>query len=345
MTSSASGIGEWFRVRIGWDELKADLASRRVPSRSALPYLGAAAATLLGLLLGSGVLLLLYYQPSTDAAHASVARIAGELPFGGLVRAVHYHSANLLLVTVAAQLFAIIAHRAYTPPRELVWVSAAGVFLICGALAFTGAILPWSEVAYAQASIGSRMAGYVPVVGSALEELLRGGPNVSAPTLERAFGFHVAVLPASLTVLVALHLYLLRATYGHAQPERGRRLIPLYPDLGVRVAAVAVGMVAIVVTLAVFLEPGIGVPIDPTTASNVVGRPAWYLLFVHQLLRSAPPYLLGVESPTFIGGALTLVFALVMAIPFIDRRGSAVTVALTSVALGIIVLLTAHALL
>jgi quinol-cytochrome oxidoreductase complex cytochrome b subunit len=105
-----------------------------------------------------------------------------------------------------------------------------------------------------------------------------------------------------------------------------------------------VGVLVIVISLATFVARPVGSAADATAASPAAARPTWFLLPVHALLKSAPPTLLGVDSARFIGGALTGLYLLVAALPFIDKRGSRVTSGITSGALVIAALLTIHAL-
>ena len=68
-------------------------------------------------------------------------------------------------------------------------------------------------------------------------------------TLGHAFGFHVAALPAALTLLVGVHLFFLSRKPA-ARPTRTRRTIPLYPDFLVRQAVAFTGLTVVIMTLA-----------------------------------------------------------------------------------------------
>ena len=50
------------------------------------------------------------------------------------------------------------------------------------------------------------------MAGDFIVRFMRGGNDVTGATLTRMFGFHVAILPAITTVLVALHLLLVKRT-------------------------------------------------------------------------------------------------------------------------------------
>ena len=52
---------------------------------------------LLGVQLGSGILLLLYYRPSADEAYEAFSSSSRGVEFGWLVRNIHSWAANLLI--------------------------------------------------------------------------------------------------------------------------------------------------------------------------------------------------------------------------------------------------------
>ncbi|MCJ7512562.1 MAG: cytochrome b N-terminal domain-containing protein, partial [Anaerolineales bacterium] len=72
----------------------------------------------------------------------------------------------------------------------------------------TGYLLPWDQKAFWATTVGTEIAGVAPIIGQTMLRILRGGPELSAVTLARFFGVHVWVLPATLTLLLLLHLYL-----------------------------------------------------------------------------------------------------------------------------------------
>ena len=64
------------------------------------------------------------------------------------------------------------------------------------AFGFTGYLLPWDEKAYWATTVGTNMAGTVPLIGDFLERLLRGGTRLGAlTTLTRFYAMHVLLLP------------------------------------------------------------------------------------------------------------------------------------------------------
>jgi quinol-cytochrome oxidoreductase complex cytochrome b subunit len=319
MTGGALG---WLRDRVGWQGITSSLAEHRAPHRSFVFYLGGITGFLLLVQVLSGVLLTVYYRPDADHAHESVERIVGEIAYGHLVRAVHVWSADLFVGCLLLHAFTILARRSYRPPQELSWLSGLLLLGLGLGLAFTGAVLPWNQRAYTDARVGSEFARYFPLIGDWLERLMRGGREVTSSTLAHAYGFHVAVLPAAITALVGVHLFVLaRKPPGRSLLTKGPT-IPLYPDFFVRQAVALTGVLVVVLTLATFVDRPLGAAADPRLPTPAGALPPWYFLPAHAIVRAAPKELLGIDGPRFLIGIGCVLGLGIAALPFVDRRGS-----------------------
>jgi len=335
-------VPRWLADRIGWTGVEASLTGRVVSRHGFVFYLGGITLFLLLVQVASGILLTLYYQPDAALAHASVERIVGEVSYGDLVHGVHVWAADLFVASLLLHLFTVVVRGSFRSPQELSWVS--GIFLLVLGIvqAFTGAVLPWSERAYTQARIGSEFARFVPFIGGWLHRFMRGGEDVTANTLAHAFGFHVAVLPAAATMVVAAHLFLLTRRPPRKAETLSGPTIPLYPDFFVRLSIAMTGVTVVVLSLAIFVERPIGPPADPRLPS-LGALPPWYFLPVHTIVRAAPKELLGFDGPSFLVGAASVIGVVMLALPFIDRRGSRLTAWLAWVALLALIFLSIRA--
>lgn len=165
----------------------------------------------------TGALLMVYYQPITTEAHASVARIMNEVPFGWLIRGIHAWGANLMVITLIVHMAKIYVSGIYKTPRELNWVFGTILFLLTLSLAFTGYLLPWTQLAYWATVIGTDIPSAIPVIGEYLRYALRGGEEVSQITLTRFFAIHVMILPMATGAVIIGHLMQIRRQ-GIAKP-------------------------------------------------------------------------------------------------------------------------------
>ncbi len=168
----------------------------------------------------TGIFLAMYYSPSPDHAYDSVEYLTQEIAMGSFVRGLHHWGASAMVVLVVVHMLRIVIMAAYKYPRELTWIVGVFLLLLTMGFGFTGYLLPWDEKAYWATTVGTNMAGTVPVIGGYLLKLLRGGSELGAVTLTRFYAFHVLLLPALSGALVAAHLYLVVKQGISAPPER-----------------------------------------------------------------------------------------------------------------------------
>ncbi len=172
--------------------------------------LGFIATVLFGILLTTGVYLMFVYTPSPTAAYGNMQHLKTDVGFGQLIRNVHRWSAHLMVLVVVLHLIRVFYAGAYKRPRQFNWVLGVVLLLLTLALSFTGYLLPWDQLSYWAVTVGTNLMHYVPVVGGRAQDLLIGGDQVGANTLLRFYALHVAVLPASLVLVLALHIWRVR---------------------------------------------------------------------------------------------------------------------------------------
>jgi len=170
-------------------------------------FLGVISLTLFVSLIVSGVYLMFFYVPSPNSAYGDILSLQTDVAFGQFIRNAHRWSAHLMVVTVAAHMARVFYRGAYKPPREFNWVVGVVLLVLTLLMSFTGYLLPWDQLAYWAVTVGTAMAGFVPVIGGTVKEVLVGGPVVGSATLLRFYVLHVAVLPLVLGLLIVIHLW------------------------------------------------------------------------------------------------------------------------------------------
>src|SRR3989338_2377106 len=130
----------------------------------------------------TGILLLIYYVPTTAQAYDSVVHITNNVSFGWLIRGLHHWGANIMIITVFIHMGKIYFHGIYKNPRELNWVTV----------------------------VGTEIPSAMPVIGEHIKIFLRGGTDVSQVTLTRFFAVHIMVLPAAVVIFIGLHILMIR---------------------------------------------------------------------------------------------------------------------------------------
>lgn len=300
-------IRAWLEERLPLADLLEMLRHKRVPHHrhAVWYYFGGMTLFLFLIQVGTGALLLLYYRPSAAEAYESVQFIVTRVPFGWLVRSVHAWSANLMVASACAHLFSVLFFHAYRRPRELTWISGFLLLLLTLGFGFTGYLLPWNEVSFFATRVGTDIMAAVPVAGDGLVRFMRGGDDVSGATLTRLFGFHVAILPAIATALVALHLLLVQRHGMSVPPSIERRIaadpgaaraIPFLPHFLLRDLFAWTAVLAVLAALATFFPWELGAKADPFAPAPAGIRPEWYFLWAFETLKHVPPTVAGLNG-------------------------------------------------
>jgi quinol-cytochrome oxidoreductase complex cytochrome b subunit len=171
------------------------------------------------LLLGAtGILLMFYYVPSTTQAYDRMLDLRGTVAFGPILRNMHRWSAHAMVAVVFLHMCRVFFTGSYKKPREFNWVIGVVLFLLTLLLSFTGYLLPWDQLAFWAITVGTAIAGYAPVIGKDIQYLLMGGTTVGQEALLRFYVLHVAVLPAVVALVIAIHFWRIRKDGGLSRP-------------------------------------------------------------------------------------------------------------------------------
>ena len=169
----------------------------------------------------TGLLLLLYYRPSTPHAYSDVLAITREVPYGAFLRGLHRYAGDGMVIAVVVHLLRVLLTGSYKPPREFNWVIGVALLVLTLAIAFTGYLLPFDQRGYWATMVGAHLAGSVPVLGADgpaavvgpnrdLRAALLGGASLGPASLVRFYALHCFVLPLVAGLLTALHFWRVR---------------------------------------------------------------------------------------------------------------------------------------
>jgi cytochrome b6 len=343
--SARNRLFTWFDERTGFTSAVEFLRHKTVPVHrySVWYYFGGVSLFLFGIQVATGLLLLIYYKPTPEAAFESVRFIEAQVPFGWLMRSLHSWSANLMVLAVYTHMFSVFFMKAYRAPRELTWLTGMVLLGLTLAFGFSGYLLPWNELAFFATKVGTDILGSIPLAGHELLRYVRGGEEVTGATLTRFFGWHVSLLPVLFFATLGLHLLLVqRLGIGEStQKSPAPRTMPFYPGFLIRDAILWLGVLGVLLALCTFMPWELGSKADPFSPAPAGIRPEWYFTFLSQFLKYIPGRVLGVEGEVAgillvsVGG---LVFVLV---PFLDRRAhSRTSLLFTLFGIGVLLFIT-----
>ena len=339
-------IPRWLDDRLALDRFRAKYLGKPFPVHSTF-FFGEIALFCFVVLVGTGLYLALFYEPSAalvavdgarlPAAYASTLAIDAH-PFGALMRRIHHWAAHLMIASVLLHLLRVYFTAAYKRPREANWVLGLGLLGMTIAASFAGYLLPYDQFSVTATAIGYGIARSVPWVGPTLADYVFAGQFPSPETVPRFFAYHVVLAPLALSALVGLHLLIVlkqkHTEFGAAarlDPAEGKwiRGIPLWPEQTALMGVLFLLIVAVAAALAAFLPVHPSSFFGPPQPATPDVKPDWYLLWIYGALRLIPGTLsvrvLGATiGPEAIGAMLVpgILILVIVLVPWIDRSPS-----------------------
>ncbi|MHB1936395.1 MAG: c-type cytochrome [Acidobacteriaceae bacterium] len=311
----------WFNKRTGIRNIMRASLDEPVPGGARWAYIfGSGLLFIFISQVITGLCLALYYVPSAESAHTSVAYITKEVAAGDFLRSLHYYGSSAMIVVLLLHFLQTFLYGSFKGRRELLWISGAFLsFLVLG-MGFTGYLLPWDQSAYFATAVGTNIVGEVPFIGQWLTDMLRGGDTLGTLTLSRFYFAHVFLIPAMIFLFIGLHIALFRKA-GAAGPIDEDPIHPqlppesFYPRQVIMDMAFALLLMVGLGFLAYFHPVQLG-PIANPANTQFIPRPEWYYLPMFEWLKFWPGRF-EAFAVIAVPGTIALLFFLV---PFLDRK-------------------------
>ena len=221
----ANSLNEWMDQRLGVNTLQRVLAKEYwIPKDiNFLWAMGMVLAVTFGILLVSGIFLLMYYQPNVNLAFDSVNyTIMQEVGYGWLWRHMHAVAASVVFLIIYIHMFTGIYYGSYKKGRELIWISGMLLFVAFSAEAFSGYMLPWGQMSYWAGMVITNLFSAGSLELNGLVEWIRGDYVPAQAFLDRFFMLHVLLIPVAILALIGFHFGALRLP--HVNNQNGEEI-------------------------------------------------------------------------------------------------------------------------
>lgn len=323
-----ANIIDWVESRTGAVSATTEFLTEDVPGGASYWYVfGSATLFCMILQIVTGIFLTFYYAPSAVTAWESTKFIMEHVPMGWFVLSLHYWGASAMIALLVFHMLQVAIWGAYKAPRELMWIVGVILLIVTLVLGLTGYLLPWDLDAYFASSVAISIAASVPILGDAISQFLNDGTTIGTLTINRFFGLHVWLMPATLVLFVVAHMVIFRHNGSAGPPVDGdQKKLPqgrFWPNQMFMDALASFLVFIVIVALAIMAPPGLDRKADPTVP--YIPYPAWYFLALYGLLRVAgqvPTPLIptaNLLATVVIPGVLVTFLIL---LPFLDRNPS-----------------------
>ncbi|AOO64755.1 cytochrome b [Sulfurospirillum halorespirans] len=304
--------------------------------------MGVVLVVLFGVLLVTGLLLLMYYKPDINLAFDSVNyTIMQEVEYGWLWRHMHGVAASATFLIIYIHLFTGIYYGSYKKGREMIWITGMVLFIAFSAEAFSGYMLPWGQMSYWAAQVITNLFSGIPVIGDDVVIWIRGDYVVADATLTRFFMLHVVLLPLVIIVVIAVHFYSLRFPHVNNQESEvlnfdmeskkfleGRKkeskVVPFWPvflskDFFVVGFFMTVFFALVCYQFDFAMDP---INFEPANSMKTPAHiyPEWYFLWNYEVLRGFFFDIGGMAAMDIGLIAFVIANIVFMVLPFLDRN-------------------------
>ncbi len=289
----------------------------------------------------SGLLLLLYYQPSTNttltpcgqavgaqsvapAAWCSTYYIVHSVPMGSLLLSTHLYGAYAMIFLAFIHFYRGYYLGVYKAPREFSWMVGTLLLLCVLGMGFTGYVLPYTQIAYNATNVGLVLALRLPTAGPLLGPFILAD-GTSQGLLSRMFAAHVLLIPLALGALLYAHIALFES-HGIAPPatsdplqrrrfthQEDEKHVPFMPTIFFYITKWALAYIGLLIGIAALWPWNLPTYVGNLAATQTVTEPDWYFLWLFKVVDFA-----GV-TPVIAVAVTTVLILYVLFLPFLDR--------------------------
>jgi ubiquinol-cytochrome c reductase cytochrome b subunit len=274
----------WLDHRTGYKLLVHEALNEPIPGGARWRYITGSMLTFTFIVqIITGFALWTAYSPSTQTAWESVYYIQHQMSYGWLVRGIHHFAAQAMMILLGLHFLQIVWDGAYRAPREVnFWLGLVLMQIVIG-LSLTGYLLPWDQKGYYATKVATNIAGSTPFIGQQVQQIAQGGSAYGHHTLTRFFALHAGLLPALLTMFLALHVYVFRR-HGITVPQsaQGKPADTFWPKQVLYDAAGCLVTLALVLYFTLTRSAELSAPAD--AGEDFPARPEWYFLFLFRFL-------------------------------------------------------------
>ena len=224
-----------------------------------------------------------------NQAYNSVQSINNNVAWGSIIRNIHYHASNAMVLLAVMHMFYQYFGGRYKLRYEILWVTGIILGVVTVIEAYTGYDLIFNIRGQLAINIGQTLTFYSPVIGADLARIIFGFSFNDLAI--RFYAFHVFIIPIIMLAIMAVHL--------------PRNLV-----LDIPVASAITGIILIMGGL---FPVDVGVKYDPNVETQIT-FPEWYFTSLYAFIRVRG------LAPLIAGAIIPTIFILIFTVaPFFDR--------------------------
>lgn len=252
-----------------------------------------------------------FFDPRLETAHQSIDYIMREATLGWFIRGIHYWGVQILYVLLLLHLTRVLVTAAYKRPREFTYYFGLTLLLLMTVMVMTGTALKWDQEGFEAMEHFTAIGTFIGDPANFFSEEFTDNTQL----LTRVFSLHTSVLPLLIVLVLAVHIYLVKALKISPHPlhpgdqgEPGGESETFGGHMRI-LLKLGLGFLTVVSFLALFVSP----PLGPNPVPGESGvKPWWMFLWMYYVENQVGD----VSGAVYAGAAIGLFLLLV---PLLDR--------------------------
>jgi len=155
----------------------------------------------------TGILLMFYYRYGDVSPYLSVREISEVIPFGGLVRSLHYWCGQGIVLLVVFHMARVLLTESYRNTRAWIWVVGMALLALVFMMDFSGYLLRFDTETFWAGFVAFGVIKEIPLVGDGLHRLAAGSATYGEASAARIFLWHCVVLPLAALSFMFYHFW------------------------------------------------------------------------------------------------------------------------------------------
>ncbi|MGC9068942.1 MAG: cytochrome b [Thermoprotei archaeon] len=228
----------------------------------------------------TGILIAFHYVPSPDKAYESVQFIKDYVAYGQLLLSLHRYGAYSMIFLAFIHMLRNLVIGSYRKPREITWIVGMLMGIIVLSSGFTGYLLPWSVISKMATDVGLGILSEIPGINYIISTVIYSS---DAFLMQFFFIIHVLLLPAMLTMLFMLKMWLFEAHGPYVTTDSKK--VNWFPEAFSYLTMLSFYYMAFLLLLSSLIPADFPPKYAPETASQYLPSPEWYFLWLYQIIK------------------------------------------------------------
>jgi len=260
----------------------------------------------------TGFSLSFYYEASPEGSNESLRYIMNSLPYGWLIRSIHYWAGHLIFIFLSIHIFLKILKKKFVKEYVVEWSTGVGLLILSVLWFMSGRYITWSQNSFWEITTLSEELNELPILGKYIRLFIRGGESVGSQTLTRSYVFHILFLGILFSTIAFFHFKSIINRHTDTS-EVSKKSFALYL---IDALIIMFFLFSLLLVFSVFLPVELPPPADPYAVPEKIDV-FWFIYPLYKFYTLIPKHIFFIHRVLIFSIACSIILLSFSALPFI----------------------------